>query len=145
MQWFPWLGTRGLLTLELHARCDGISVETDLLSITCKKTSLGRWRGHLESILRGDRSALDLAQHMSGSTSRTPATGLICLPHLRVPRTRSNCYRWDYGERQSMKSNQHTETSEGVKQLGFLEIALLILSDYELGALLAQTAFHLPT
>ena len=68
VQWFPWLGTRGLLTLELHARCDGISVETDLLSITYKKTSLGRWRAHLETIQRGDRSALDLAQHMSVKT-----------------------------------------------------------------------------
>lgn len=42
-----------------------------------------------------------------------------------------------------MKPGQHTETNEEVKQLGFLEIAVLILSVYVLGALLAQTAFHL--
>ena len=64
VQWFPWLGSRGLLTLELHARCDGLVPETDLLSITYKKASLDRWRHHLESIQRGDRTALDLAQHM---------------------------------------------------------------------------------
>ena len=68
VQWFPWLGTRGLLTLELHARCDGISVETDLLSITYKKTNLDRWRGHLASIQGGKHTALDLAQHMAVKT-----------------------------------------------------------------------------
>ena len=68
IQWFPWLGTRGLLTLELHARCDGISAETDLLSITYKKTNLDRWHGHLESIQRHDRNACDLAQHMTVKT-----------------------------------------------------------------------------
>ncbi|HEX5222918.1 MAG TPA: DEAD/DEAH box helicase [Verrucomicrobiae bacterium] len=65
IQWFPWLGTRGLRTLALHARCDGISAETDLLSITYKKTNLDRWRGHLESIRGGRHNALDLAQHMT--------------------------------------------------------------------------------
>jgi len=68
VQWFPWLGTRGLLTLELHARCDGITVERDLLSITYKKTNFDRWRGHLESIQGGIRNALDLAQHMAVKT-----------------------------------------------------------------------------
>jgi len=70
VQWFPWLGTRGLLTLELHARCDGISVETDLLSITHKKTSLDRWHGHLASIRGGNHNALNLAQHMGGKDIR---------------------------------------------------------------------------
>ncbi len=64
IQWFPWVGTRGLLTLELHARCDGIAAETDRLSITYKKTGLGRWRGHLQTIQRGRRSSLELAQQM---------------------------------------------------------------------------------
>ena len=68
VQWYPWLGTRGLLTLELHARCDGISAETDLLSITYKKTNLSRWHGHLESIQSGRHNALDLAQHMAVKT-----------------------------------------------------------------------------
>jgi ATP-dependent Lhr-like helicase len=65
VQWFPWLGTRGLRTLELHARCDGISAETDLLSITYKKTSLSRWQGHLASIQVGNHNSLDLSQHMA--------------------------------------------------------------------------------
>jgi len=68
VQWFPWVGTRGLLTLELHARCAGISAETDLLSITYKKTNLDRWHGHLESIQSGNHKALDLAQHMAIKT-----------------------------------------------------------------------------
>ncbi|MHB1307030.1 MAG: hypothetical protein ACYC23_08120, partial [Limisphaerales bacterium] len=68
VQWFPWLGTRGLLTLELHGRCDGISAETDLLSITYKKTNLDRWHRHLESIQGGRRNAFDLAQHMTVKT-----------------------------------------------------------------------------
>lgn len=64
VQWFPWLGTRGLLTLELHAKCDGISAECDELSITYKKTDISRWRGHLETVARGERTALVLAKRM---------------------------------------------------------------------------------
>ena len=64
VQWFPWLGTRAQLTLELHARCDGIAVKRDDLSITYQDTDAARWRAHLESIARGDRTALDLAQRM---------------------------------------------------------------------------------
>ena len=58
VQWFRWLGTRGLLTPELHARCDGIPAETDL----------DRWHRHLESIHCHDRNAHDLAQHMTVKT-----------------------------------------------------------------------------
>jgi ATP-dependent Lhr-like helicase len=68
VQWFPWLGTRGLLTLELHAKCDGIATECDTLSITYKKTDPARWRTHLESILREERTALNLAQQMTVKT-----------------------------------------------------------------------------
>jgi ATP-dependent Lhr-like helicase len=68
VQWFPWLGTRGLLTLELHARCEGLSVERDELSITYKKTTTERWRSHLAAISSGRRTALDLARQMSVKT-----------------------------------------------------------------------------
>ncbi|MEZ0256990.1 MAG: DEAD/DEAH box helicase [Chthoniobacter sp.] len=68
LQWFPWLGTRGLLTLELHARCDGFAVERDALSITYKRTDAARWRHHLESITNDERSALILAQKMEVKT-----------------------------------------------------------------------------
>ncbi len=68
VQWFPWLGTRGLLTLELHAKCDGIAAECDALSITYKKIDPARWHTHLESIARGDHTALDLAQRMNVKT-----------------------------------------------------------------------------
>ncbi len=68
LQWFPWLGTRGLLTLELHARCDGIAAETDVLSITYKNTNADRLRVHLESIVHNDRTALQLAHCMGIKT-----------------------------------------------------------------------------
>jgi|694.fasta_scaffold29550_6 ATP-dependent Lhr-like helicase len=70
VQWFPWLGTRGLLTLKLHALCDGIEVERDpaRLSITYKNINFARWREHLESVARGVRTALDLAQRMKVKT-----------------------------------------------------------------------------
>ncbi len=68
LQWFPWLGTRGLLTLELHARCDDLATERDELSLTYKKTSLSRWREHLESITREENTALDLARRMAVKT-----------------------------------------------------------------------------
>ena len=68
LQWFPWLGTRALLTLELHAKCDGIAAECDALSVTYKKTDLAHWRTHLESIARGERTVLDLAHRMNVKT-----------------------------------------------------------------------------
>lgn len=68
VQWFPWLGTRGLLTLELHARCDSLAVERDDLSITYKKTDRARWLEHLESIASSSRTALELAQEMTIKT-----------------------------------------------------------------------------
>ena len=43
-------------------------MERDELSITYKKTDPARWRAHLESISRGDRSALKLAQYMDVKT-----------------------------------------------------------------------------
>jgi ATP-dependent Lhr-like helicase len=64
IQWFPWLGTRGLLTLELHAACDSLEVIRDELSITYKKIETARLRKHLESIASGNRTALELAQRM---------------------------------------------------------------------------------
>lgn len=68
VQWFPWLGTRGLLTLDLHARCDNLTVERDDLSITYKKTDRARWLEHLETIACGNRTALELAQVMAVKT-----------------------------------------------------------------------------
>ena len=68
VQWFPRLGTRGLVTLELHARCDGLAVEKDVLSITYKKTDMARWRAHLTTIAQGHRTALNLAQRLGMKT-----------------------------------------------------------------------------
>lgn len=70
VQWFPWVGTRGMRTLELYARCDGIIAATDRdrLSITYKQTDVARWHKHIESIHEGNHKALDLAQHMTVKT-----------------------------------------------------------------------------
>ena len=43
-------------------------MEYDALSITYKKTDPARWRAHLESIARVERTALDLAQRMTVKT-----------------------------------------------------------------------------
>ncbi len=64
VQWFPWLGTRGMVTLELFARCGGLPTERDELSITYRKINITDWRAHLQSIVRGGRTALDLAQKL---------------------------------------------------------------------------------
>jgi ATP-dependent Lhr-like helicase len=68
LQWFPWLGTRALLTLELYARAKGLVVERDLLSLTYKGISIDCWRSHLECIMRNECSALELAQKMPNKT-----------------------------------------------------------------------------
>ena len=65
IQWFPWLGTRGLRTLGLHALCDGIPVTQDEISITYKTSDRLRFGAHLESIANDSRTALELAQRMS--------------------------------------------------------------------------------
>jgi len=41
-----------------------------------------------------------------------------------------------------MKSSPDNETPDGIPSFGFLEIAVLVLSVFVLGALLAQTVFH---
>lgn len=64
IQWFPWIGTRGLVTLGLHAHCDGISAERDDLSITYKKVDLRQLRNHLELIVHENHTALELAMRM---------------------------------------------------------------------------------
>ena len=68
IQWFPWVGSRGMQTLELHARCEKIVCKTDSLSITYKKVTLGQWRAHLQSIIENKRSPLHLAQRMAIKT-----------------------------------------------------------------------------
>ncbi|MDB6054190.1 MAG: box helicase domain protein [Verrucomicrobiales bacterium] len=68
IQWFPWLGTRGFLTLELQARCSGIATESDILSITYRNTNFQQWQEHLSLIGCGERTALELAKHMKIKT-----------------------------------------------------------------------------
>jgi len=68
IQWFPWLGTRGLITLELHAHCAGLSVACDRLSITYKGIDVACWQTHLKSIADNTRDALTLARRMAVKT-----------------------------------------------------------------------------
>ena len=62
IQWFPWVGTRALLTLSLLAKSTKIIHETDRLSITYQLPSLGIFREHLRQIPASERDALALAR-----------------------------------------------------------------------------------
>lgn len=68
IQWFPWVGSKGLLTLELHARCNRIECGTDGLSITYRRINLQSWAAHLQSIVLNERTPLQLAQEITIKT-----------------------------------------------------------------------------
>lgn len=62
IQWFPWVGTRALLTLSLFAKSAGIVCEMDRLSITYKLLSLDTFRNHLRKITATGPDAVALAR-----------------------------------------------------------------------------------
>ncbi len=63
VQWFPWLGTRGLVTLSLCAATAGIAHEADALSITYHTSPEG-FREHIRSVESRHFTALELASRM---------------------------------------------------------------------------------
>jgi ATP-dependent Lhr-like helicase len=65
IRWYPWLGTRALRTLELHAKCAGLSCRTDEISIGYADLSEEAWRKHLGDICAGKFSALELARKLA--------------------------------------------------------------------------------
>lgn len=62
IQWFPWVGTRALLTLSLLAKSAKIPHETDRLSITYHLVSLEEFFAHLQNITRSKVDAIALAR-----------------------------------------------------------------------------------
>jgi hypothetical protein len=62
IQWFPWVGTRALLTLSLLAKAAKIDHEIDRLSITYELPSLELVWGHLRQITASEPDSLALAR-----------------------------------------------------------------------------------
>jgi ATP-dependent Lhr-like helicase len=58
VQWFPWIGSRGLLTLSLIAKSFGIAAEADQLSITYHIDCLNQFDDHLRKIASADPELL---------------------------------------------------------------------------------------
>jgi len=65
VEWFPWLGTRGMLTLRLLADAAGIAHRPDQLSIIYKLPAIADFRAHMEFIAAGPLDAQALAQRMA--------------------------------------------------------------------------------
>ena len=61
VQWFPWVGTRALRTLALHAQAAGIPHEMDRLSISYKIETPQRLFEHLRTVIEGCRNGVELA------------------------------------------------------------------------------------
>jgi ATP-dependent Lhr-like helicase len=64
IQWFPWVGTRGLRTLSLIAKSTKIAHETDQLSITYHLSSPEEFRAHLREVSKSQPDAVALARLM---------------------------------------------------------------------------------
>lgn len=62
IQWFPWLGSRALITLSLLAKAAKIIHETDQLSITYRLPSLEAFREHLRTVGSAPPDAVVLAR-----------------------------------------------------------------------------------
>lgn len=65
VQWFPWAGTRGSLTLWLWAQKQGIGCSRDFLSLTYPRLSMADFRQHLRVLAEGDVNPIDLAVLLS--------------------------------------------------------------------------------
>jgi hypothetical protein len=64
VQWFPWIGTRGVLTLRAFASAAHIPNEIDRLSIIYHMDSERAFLEHLASIVHSSSSAGELASHI---------------------------------------------------------------------------------
>lgn len=53
VEWFPWHGSRVLLTLELCAKADGLKTDRDDLSIRYQKLAVADFVGHRARIASG--------------------------------------------------------------------------------------------
>ena len=64
IQWFPWIGTRGVLTLKAYAAAGGIRHETDKLSITYWVENSQEYFEHINGIVHSPMPAEKLAVFM---------------------------------------------------------------------------------
>jgi ATP-dependent Lhr-like helicase len=64
IQWFPWIGTRGLLTLSLLAKYFGIEAEVDRMSIIYHVNSLNQLHEHLRRKVAAELDSVSLARLM---------------------------------------------------------------------------------
>ena len=61
VQWFPWVGTRGLLTLWLHAERADMNAKLGRFSITYKVASLKEFLDHMRQVSEWDIAGEELA------------------------------------------------------------------------------------
>jgi ATP-dependent Lhr-like helicase len=64
IQWFPWMGTRTMRTLELWAQHEGLNSTTDLLSLSFEGVSPEDLERHLIRLADGEPNAVELADLM---------------------------------------------------------------------------------
>lgn len=65
VQWFPWVGTRTMLTLELWAQQQGLACTTDALSLTFEGVSRKELENRLTHLANDEPDAVNLAALMS--------------------------------------------------------------------------------
>ncbi|HEX3719668.1 MAG TPA: DEAD/DEAH box helicase [Verrucomicrobiae bacterium] len=68
VQWFPWVGSRGLLTLKVYADAMSVSHEVDKLSITYHVDSPEKFFNHLEEIANSPAQANELVRFIPVKT-----------------------------------------------------------------------------
>ena len=61
VQWFPWIGTRGVTTLCLWAESREIACCRGALSLSYEDISLSAFRRHLQEMVDGDVDPVELA------------------------------------------------------------------------------------
>jgi ATP-dependent Lhr-like helicase len=61
-QWFPWVGSRGFLTLKVYANAMSVAHEHDKLSITYRVDSPEAFFNHLKEITNSSAQASELAR-----------------------------------------------------------------------------------
>ena len=61
VQWFPWAGTRGSLTLWLWARKQGLACSRGFLSLTYPHLTIAEFGRHLRALVEGDVNPVELA------------------------------------------------------------------------------------
>jgi hypothetical protein len=64
VQWFPWLGTRGAMTLWLWAKKQQIPCCRNFLSLTYDEVSRSAFQQHLRELVESEVNAVELAAQM---------------------------------------------------------------------------------